>query len=51
MKNDFTGVGPFLHDDPQDRPDAVFGGKTTLHADSRQSCHVLLPVVPPNKEA
>jgi hypothetical protein len=47
MKNDFTGVGPFLHDDPQDRPDAVFGGKTTLHADSRQSCHVLLPVVPP----
>ena len=27
MKNPFTGVGPFLHNDPNDRPPAVFGGK------------------------
>ena len=46
MKNDFTGVGPFLHDDPQDRPEAVFGGKTTLHADQTRPCYLLLPVVP-----
>src|SRR5262249_50886676 len=26
MKNEFTGCGPFLHDDPRDRPIAVFGG-------------------------
>ena len=31
MKNEFTGCGPFLHDDPQDRPPAIFGGKTTIH--------------------
>ena len=31
MKNEFTGCGPFLHDDPRDRPIAIFGGKTTIH--------------------
>jgi predicted acyl esterase len=46
MKNDFTGVGPFLHDDPQDRPESIFGGKTTLHAGAGQPCYLLLPVVP-----
>ena len=25
-----SGCGPFLHDDPRDRPKAVFGGRTTL---------------------
>ena len=24
MKNEFTGCGPFLHDDPQDRPAAIY---------------------------
>ncbi len=28
----FTGVGPFKHDDPRDRPASVFGGDVTLHA-------------------
>jgi predicted acyl esterase len=46
MKNDFTGVGPFLHDDPRDRPESIFGGRTALHAGAGQSCHLLLPVVP-----
>ena len=46
MKNDFTGVGPFLHDDPQDRPESIFGGTTTLHAGAGQPCYLLLPVVP-----
>ncbi|HQT27660.1 MAG TPA: CocE/NonD family hydrolase C-terminal non-catalytic domain-containing protein, partial [Burkholderiales bacterium] len=26
MKNEFTGNGPFLHNDPRDRPMAVYGG-------------------------
>ena len=26
----WTGVGPFRHDDPRDRPAAVFGGDVTL---------------------
>ena len=43
----FTGVGPFRHDDPRDRPAAVFGGDVTLHAGPDRPAHVLLPVIPP----
>ena len=32
MKNPMRGCGPFVHDDPQDRPPEIFGGKVTLHA-------------------
>jgi predicted acyl esterase len=31
FKNELTGCGPFLHNDPRDRPAEIFGGKTTLH--------------------
>jgi len=27
MKNEFTGVGPFLHNDPSDRPAKICGGR------------------------
>jgi predicted acyl esterase len=47
MKNEFTGCGPFLHDDPRDRPVAVFGGTTTIHFGSGRDNYVLLPVIPP----
>ena len=46
MKNEFTGVGPFLHDDPRDRPPRIFGGKVTLHAGGGKDACVLLPVIP-----
>jgi predicted acyl esterase len=46
MKNEFTGVGPFVHDDPRDRPVAVFGGRTTLHLGGKRESFVLLPIVP-----
>jgi uncharacterized protein len=42
----FTGCGPFLHDDPRDRPPAVFGGRVTLHAGPGRPAHLLLPIVP-----
>jgi uncharacterized protein len=42
----FTGVGPFRHDDPRDRPAAVFGGDVTLHTGPDHPAHLLLPVVP-----
>jgi predicted acyl esterase len=42
----FTGVGPFKHDDPRDRPPAVFGGNVTIHAGPGRPSHVLLPIVP-----
>jgi hypothetical protein len=46
MKNEFTGNGPFLHDDPRDRPLDVFGGKTTLYLGGGQENFVLLPIIP-----
>jgi uncharacterized protein len=42
----FTGVGPFRHDDPRDRPAAVFSGDVTLHMGPDRPAHLLLPVVP-----
>ena len=42
FRNELRGSGPFLHDDPDDRPPEVFGGTVTIHAGS----YLLLPVVP-----
>jgi uncharacterized protein len=42
FRNELRGSGPFLHDDPDDRPPEVFGGTVTVHAGS----YLLLPVVP-----
>jgi hypothetical protein len=42
----WTGVGPFRHDDPRDRPAAVFGGDVTLHAGPDRQAYLLLPVIP-----
>ncbi len=47
FKNALTGCGPFLHDDPRDRPPELFGGHTTLHAGAGRQPWLLLPVVPP----
>jgi predicted acyl esterase len=46
MKNEFTGCGPFLHDDPRDRPMSIYGGRTTLHLGGDRQNFVLLPIVP-----
>jgi len=46
MKNAFTGVGPFLHDDETDRPPAVFHNNVTVHVGPDQPGYVLLPVIP-----
>jgi hypothetical protein len=42
----WTGVGPFVHNDPRDRPPSVFGGKVTLHAGPTRQAHLLLPIIP-----
>ena len=47
MKNPMRGCGPFEHDDPTDRPPAIFGGKVTLHFGVKHPAAVLLPVIPP----
>ena len=41
------GVGPFTHNDPIDRPSAIFGGRNTLHFSSTMAPYVLLPVIMP----
>jgi predicted acyl esterase len=46
MKNPMRGCGPFVHDDPEDRPAAVFGGEVTLHIGPERPAHVLLPIIP-----
>jgi predicted acyl esterase len=45
FKNELLGCGPFLHDDPRDRPHQRFGGTTTLHLDQSGFNHVLVPIV------
>ncbi len=40
FKNELRGCGPFLHDDPIDRPPELFAGRTTLHRGT-----LLLPII------
>ena len=46
FKNELRGCGPFLHDDPRDRPRSIFGGRTTLHTGPQHPAYVMLPVIP-----
>jgi predicted acyl esterase len=46
FKNELKGCGPFLHDDPRDRPAEVFSGITTIHLGPDSPCHLLTPVIP-----
>jgi uncharacterized protein len=45
FKNELMGCGPFLHDDPLDRPTEVFGGRTTLHFGEGRQPYLLLPII------
>jgi predicted acyl esterase len=44
--NELKGCGPFLHNDPQDRPEAVFGGKNTVYGGGKKPSIVLVPIIP-----
>ena len=46
MKNPMRGCGPFVHDDPVDRPPEIFGGKVTLHSERDHPASLLLPIIP-----
>lgn len=46
MKNPMRGCGPFVHDDPVDRPPEVFSGEVTLHFGPERQAALLLPVIP-----
>jgi len=45
MKNQFTGVGPFLHDDLDNRPEDVFDNQVTIHIGPDRPSYLLLPIV------
>ncbi|MGE5534214.1 MAG: CocE/NonD family hydrolase [Acidobacteriota bacterium] len=51
FKNELTGCGPFLHNDPADRPMKIFDGVTTLHFSGAKAPYLLLPIIPPRKRA
>jgi predicted acyl esterase len=51
FKNELTGCGPFLHNDPVDRPPSLFDGTTTLHFGAGRQPYLLLPVIPPKSKA
>ncbi|KAF2500452.1 peptidase S15 [Lophium mytilinum] len=40
------GSGPWLHTSTEDRPESVFGGRTTVHAGGSTGSRVLLPLIP-----
>ena len=46
FKNELKGCGPFLHDDPRDRPPEIFSGETSIHIDPEQAPYILLPIIP-----
>lgn len=41
----FYGSGPFLHDEPTDRPLKIFGGMNTIHTGAKFDSHLLLQTV------
>ena len=44
--NPMRGSGPFLHNDPADRPASVFGGRQVIHTGPDHASYLLLPVIP-----
>jgi uncharacterized protein len=46
FKNELRGCGPFLHNDPHDRPPEIFAGTTSLHFGRGRHPSLLLPVIP-----
>ena len=46
MKNPMKGCGPFVHDDEQDRPSEIFGGRVSLHFGPGHVQRLLLPIIP-----
>ncbi len=43
---DMRGDGIFHHNDPSDRPESVFGGRTTVHTGAAAPSYLLLPIIP-----
>jgi len=46
FKNELLGCGPFLHDDPRDRPSKIFAGQSSLHFSKTMENYLLIPIIP-----
>jgi hypothetical protein len=46
IKFPMKGCGPFIHNDPIDRPAEIFGGTNRLHFNAGRQPYVLLPIIP-----
>jgi predicted acyl esterase len=42
----FTGVGPFRHNDPVDRPASTYNGDVVVHCGPQRQSYLLVPVIP-----
>lgn len=51
FNNVLKGCGPFLHDDPADRPPEIFDTTVTIHGGGTYDNWLLLPVIPGQGEA
>jgi uncharacterized protein len=49
FKNELLGCGPFLHNDPRDRPTELFNGTTTVHTGGEEPAYILVPIIPPDR--
>jgi predicted acyl esterase len=45
FKNQMTGCGPFLHDDPVDRPTEITQGVVTIHCGGSTPSNIVVPVL------
>jgi hypothetical protein len=45
FKYSLTGVGPFIHDHPQNRPQEVFHNTTHIHFQAGEQPYILLPII------
>ena len=46
IANPMRGCGPFLHDDPHDRPPEVFAQRVTIHTGPDHPSSLLVPFIP-----
>jgi predicted acyl esterase len=46
IANPMRGCGPFLHDDPRDRPAEIFGKRITIHCGPETPSSLLVPIIP-----
>lgn len=44
--NPMRGSGPFLHDNPQDRPLEIFDNEHTVYGGGERGSYLLLPIIP-----